>query len=617
MSYGFFRACRSACRALFVHWVAVLAFVAAGGPSQARNISQRNVVIFVADGLRADSVTPKDALTLWRVQQQGVNFTNPHALYPTLTTVNASAIATGHYIGDTGNFGNQLYTGFASPAAGGTRIPFLEDDAVLGEMNAQFGGNYLNEESLLSLARRAGFQTAAIGKTGAAAIQDVTARDGASTIVIDGSTGTPHGIPVSAEIAAAMKRTGLTSPPPRSSLPNSAQEDYLLDITAKILLPKFKAAKKPFMIVFWCRDPDYSQHSEKDSFGSLTPGINGSGGKSGIRDADRILRGLLAALHFLSLEKSTDVVVTADHGFATVDKHSETSAAARYAKASEAPSTNEAAASGGGAEALPAGFLAIDLADALRLPLFDGSGKPIEYQRGERPAFGSGLIGQTASAPEMIVAANGGSDEIWLPGENASGLAQIIARVLSREDYVSGIFVNDRLGEVPGALPFSAINLQGASLTPAPSIIVGFRSGVVPGCRPVLLCSTEAADSSLETGQGMHGSFSRADTKNFMAAVGPDFRSHFADPAPVSNADIAPTLAHLLRLSAAPKGHLPGRVLTEALRGGSPVTVTHGWLASKPAANGLKTVLDYQQVGGTRYFDAAGYPGRTVGLLRP
>jgi len=28
----------------------------------------------------------------------------------------------------------------------------------------------------------------------------------------------------------------------------------------------------------------------------------------------------------------------------------------------------------------------------------------------------------------------------------------------------------------------------------------------------------------------------------------------------------------------------------------------------------LVTVLDMQQVGETRYFDAAGFPGRTVGL---
>jgi hypothetical protein len=38
---------------------------------------------------------------------------------------------------------------------------------------------------------------------------------------------------------------------------------------------------------------------------------------------------------------------------------------------------------------------------------------------------------------------------------------------------------------------------------------------------------------------------------------------------------------------------------------------------SCPAANGLRTVLTYQRVGSARYFDAAGFPGRTVGLDAP
>jgi len=37
-------------------------------------------------------------------------------------------------------------------------------------------------------------------------------------------------------------------------------------------------------------------------------------------------------------------------------------------------------------------------------------------------------------------------------------------------------------------------------------------------------------------------------------------------------------------------------------------------VASPPAANGLSTVINVQMVGTTRYFDAGGFPGRTVGL---
>jgi hypothetical protein len=39
-----------------------------------------------------------------------------------------------------------------------------------------------------------------------------------------------------------------------------------------------------------------------------------------------------------------------------------------------------------------------------------------------------------------------------------------------------------------------------------------------------------------------------------------------------------------------------------------------GSLAATPAANGLRTVLRFQRVGAQRYFDAAGFAGRTVGL---
>jgi hypothetical protein len=124
----------------------------------------------------------------------------------------------------------------------------------------------------------------------------------------------------------------------------------------------------------------------------------------------------------------------------------------------------------------------------------------------------------------------------------------------------------------------------------------------------------EIADSGLQQGQGMHGSFSRADTMNFMAAIGPDFKRGFVDEAPVSNADMGQTLARLLGLKIPFKGGLLGRVVEEALPSGAMPTVTAASLRSGASATGLQTVLNYQQVGSTRYFDAAGFPGRTVGL---
>ncbi len=99
-----------------------------------------------------------------------------------------------------------------------------------------------------------------------------------------------------------------------------------------------------------------------------------------------------------------------------------------------------------------------------------------------------------------------------------------------------------------------------------------------------------------------------------MAAVGPDFRKGFVSPAPVSNADWAITLARLMRIDLKAKGELTGRVMSEALKGGRPTAFKARTVRSQPAANGFLTVLNMQEAAGKPYYDAAGAPGRTVGL---
>jgi Type I phosphodiesterase / nucleotide pyrophosphatase len=108
----------------------------------------RNILIFLADGLRHGSVNPSDTPTLWRIRQQGVHFENSHSLFPTFTTANASAIATGHYLDDTGDFSNAIWTRYSlftrgnfARVDGHTVTPFLEEDQVLGDLNDRYGGS--------------------------------------------------------------------------------------------------------------------------------------------------------------------------------------------------------------------------------------------------------------------------------------------------------------------------------------------------------------------------------------------------------------------------------------------------------------------------------------------
>src|SRR5450756_2706271 len=124
------------------------------GTAVAQNTPPHNLILFVPDGLRALKVTPETAPAMAEIRDKGVNFKNPHSMFPTFTTANASAMATGHYLGDTGDFSNTIYTGYPVGPAGGTVTPFLENDAVLFDVDAHFDGNYLNEETILKMARR-------------------------------------------------------------------------------------------------------------------------------------------------------------------------------------------------------------------------------------------------------------------------------------------------------------------------------------------------------------------------------------------------------------------------------------------------------------------------------
>ncbi|MEA2913387.1 MAG: hypothetical protein QOJ15_5468, partial [Bradyrhizobium sp.] len=83
------------------------------GTAFAQNSMPHNLILFIPDGLRALKVTPETAPAMAEVRDKGVNFKNPHALFPTFTMANGSAMATGHYLGDTGAFSNTIYTGYS------------------------------------------------------------------------------------------------------------------------------------------------------------------------------------------------------------------------------------------------------------------------------------------------------------------------------------------------------------------------------------------------------------------------------------------------------------------------------------------------------------------------
>src|SRR5437879_38410 len=70
---------------------------------------ERHVVVVVWDGMRPDFVTEQNTPTLWKLAREGIIFRNHHAVYPSATMVNGTAMVTGIYPGKNGIIANHVY----------------------------------------------------------------------------------------------------------------------------------------------------------------------------------------------------------------------------------------------------------------------------------------------------------------------------------------------------------------------------------------------------------------------------------------------------------------------------------------------------------------------------
>src|SRR4030088_3194424 len=145
---------------------------------QETGAAARRVIVFVWDGLRADDLTSEIAPNYFALARSGVVFTDHHAVYPTFTMMNSASIATGTYPGAHGFYGNVVYAPSAKGMnAKGARIDFsapafIEDFGVVEAVREAYLGKLTLVPTLLQVAQAKGLTTAAVGKFGAAFIQD-------------------------------------------------------------------------------------------------------------------------------------------------------------------------------------------------------------------------------------------------------------------------------------------------------------------------------------------------------------------------------------------------------------------------------------------------------------
>lgn len=575
---------------------------APAGPQPGGGATPRRVIIFVWDGLRADDLTPERMPNYFALARSGVVFADHHAVYPTFTMMNSASIATGTYPGRHGFYGNVVYAPHAKGSnAKGVAIDFsapafIEDFGVVEAVRAAYGDRLTLVPTMLQAAQAKGLTTAAVGKFGAAFIQDYR-RGG---LILDEDAAMPlsfarelqgagyalprntvHAYPPGA-LALAGDNGDPTAPSPIRRLEDGATANpldrsgalsrqgftYLTDVFVNYILP----TKKPDLTVFWSKEPDATSHA-------YGPGTYNS--LDATKMNDEILGRVVDKIRQLGWEKTTDIIITQDHNHSTVSgdiAHYPLRAVvdgrvgapdpygysvSGFVRTSELLTRDGLKAwDGAGCRNIPilSGIL-VDGA-ALHPARNDGDGSVCgKAQRYTSPRY---AVPKPVPAGGIVVAANAGSDYLFVPDGDALTVKAAVASLQSRLQF-GAIFVSDTYGVVPGTLPMSLIQAQSPVGGRGPDIIVSFsfdEHAVVAG-RPGI------SYASSVNRRGDHGSFSRTDTHISMMAHGPAFKAGLYDTLPTANVDIAPTVARILGFA---MPDVQGRVLEEALKGGPHVT---------------------------------------------
>lgn len=507
-------------------------------------------LVFVLDGLRPDSINAQDTPTIHRLREGGAEFTNSHAITPTVTRVNASAIGTGNFPSATGIVGNSMYVPQVDPDEA-----FSTGDATnLVELFEETGSIVLTD-TLAERLHTNGRELVAIGSgsSGSSMLLNPSAIEGTGVMINTGDPGgmTPFAFPeeVGAEI---LDRFG--PPPSKDDVPNSnASVDYATKVLNEYVLTELQ----PEVILNWMTEPDGSQHE----FGAGSPEAIET-----IRNDDRNIGLVLDQLQALGLAESTNIFVISDHGFSLTTEAVNVEQALIDAGLKEGPHSDDVIVADTGAALVYVRDRDPERIDAIAEFLQAQAWSDVVFTAAEQPVDGQWVAAPAGEATEETA-------QGWVDGT-------LSLELIHEANPERGA---DLLVTFPWTSEENQFGLPGTAST------------------------STSGESGLREGPGSgHGSFSPWDVRNTFIAWGPDIKDGISSPVPAGNVDIAPTILKLA--GAAADDELDGRVLAEALTGGpDPYKVpseTH--VISTDVGDGATRALVRVSIaGGTRYIDTA------------
>lgn len=288
--------------------VGALAF-SCRAPSQ-KSDGPRHVVLVVWDGMRPDFITENGTPNLWKVAQEGVNFRRHHSMYPSMTNVNGTVLATGVFPQRSGVIGNNEFRPALDPLA-----PMDTAEAeTIRRADEVMHGKYLNVATIAETLQADGKRTAVTGTKWVAALFDRN-RTRTSELAKN-SPSLTAGEAIQEETQSALERS--LGAFPKKTFPNLEEDRWSTHALSEI----FWRDQLPAFSLLWLSDPDFTAHESAPG----APDVLAS-----IKNSDARLGDLLATLEAKHLRDSTDIFVVSDHGFSTIERAIDLPAALRAA----------------------------------------------------------------------------------------------------------------------------------------------------------------------------------------------------------------------------------------------------------------------------------------------
>ena len=258
--------------------------------------NSRRVLIIGADGLRPDLLDPQLMPNVAALAAGGVRALDHHAVYPTHTRVNISALATGSVPGRHGIVANTMLV----PNATEDHIIDTGSYQHINALEEASGGKALLVPSLGDLLAERGERVAVAATSSAGAAMLWTHRHLSRMVNVN----TTYGI---ADLYDLRDKLGEV-PAKEKGAPLLAGQAYATSAVTQLFL----GDPRNRVIVLWMNEPDTSFHYK---------GLGSPESIEALQMVDRCVGEIVAAMEQQGIRDQFDIFFISDHGHSTVEAH--------------------------------------------------------------------------------------------------------------------------------------------------------------------------------------------------------------------------------------------------------------------------------------------------------